>query len=122
MRQRGRRSAASLTTVNVDGRPSRLEPPAYLSEAESKLFVAIVGACAPEQFIESDLPLLVSFIHATLMARDTVNVPDKIVRWEKAVRAQCMLATRLRLTPHSRIPAKTVGRQQQYSGPQPWEL
>jgi hypothetical protein len=122
MRQRGRRSAASLTMVNVDGRPSRLEPPAYLSEAESKLFVAIVGSCAPEQFIESDLPLLVSFIQATLMARDTVYAANKITLWEKAVRAQAMLATKLRLTPHSRIPAKTVGRQPQYSGPQPWEM
>ena len=98
MAQRGRRSAADLTTLSVNGSPPRLKPPAYLSEAERKLFTEIVDACDPRQFIESDLPLLISFVQATLMVRDTVYVGSKIVLWEKAVRTQIALATKLRLT------------------------
>ncbi|MGA7389838.1 MAG: hypothetical protein WBW99_18175 [Pseudolabrys sp.] len=101
MAQRGRRSAADLTTLSVNGSPPRLKPPAYLSEAERKLFTEIVDACDPRQFIESDLPLLISFVQATLMVRDTVYVGSKIVLWEKAVRTQIALATKLRLTLHA---------------------
>ena len=121
MAQRGRRSAADLTTLSVNGSPPRLKPPAYLSEAERKLFTEIVDACDPRQFIESDLPLLISFVQATLMVRDTVYVGSKIVLWEKAVRTQIALATKLRLTLHGRISAKVAGRQQ-YTVPQPWEI
>jgi chaperonin subunit len=41
---------------------------------------------------------------------------------EKAVRAMVALSMRLRLSPQSRIDPKTLGRQQGYVGPKPWEL
>ena len=41
--------------------------------------------------------------------------------WEKAVRLQAMLATRLRLSPQSRLDPKTVARRQPPLGPRPWE-
>ena len=114
----------------IGGRPNhierqwfatRLKPPAYLSEAERKLFTEIVDACDPRQFIESDFPLLISFVQATLMVRDTVYVGSKIVLWEKAVRTQIALATKLRLTLTPASAPKVAGRQQ-YTGPQPWEI
>jgi hypothetical protein len=111
MRQRGRKSAVNLAAgVSFTGRPPLQTPPASLDDDERALFCELVNACAPEHFRESDLPLLVSFVQATLIARDAARDPDKITLWEKAVRMQSMLATRLRLSPQSRIDPKVVGR------------
>jgi hypothetical protein len=42
--------------------------------------------------------------------------------WEKAVRMQAVLATKLRLAPQARVDPKTVGRQTpQRLEPPPWE-
>ena len=69
-----------------------------------------------------DLPLLTSFVQATLISRRAARDPREAVLWERAVRTQAMLATRLRLTPQSRIDPKTLGRQQTPQPKQPWEL
>ena len=123
MRQRGRKSAALVTTLPaVDGEPPRLKPPPHLNDDERSLFDELVGACDPRHFVESDLPLLASYVQATLIARDAAHAPSKIVLWEKAVRMQATLATRLRLSPQSRIDPKTVGRRQEFQGPLPWEI
>ena len=50
------------------------------------------------------------------------HTPSKIMLWEKAVRMQATLATRLRLSPQSRVDPKTVGRLQVSHGPRPWEI
>jgi hypothetical protein len=50
MRQRGRKSAASLSVIAVDGRPSRLESPRYLNKIEKAVFTelaATVISCRP---------------------------------------------------------------------------
>ena len=125
MLQRGRRSTASLVAlpVSVDGSPRRLEPPADLRADEKTLFLQLINAATPHHFVETDKPLLISFCQATLLARGTANKPTKIATWEKAVRAQMALARSLRLTPQSRTDPKTLARkQQQYTGPTPWEV
>ena len=124
MRQRGRKSAAAelATLPGVDGKPPRLKPPPHLNDDERLLFDELVGACDPRHFVESDLPLLASYVQATLIARDAAHAPSKIVLWEKAVRMQATLATRLRLSPQGRIDPKTVGRRQEFQGPRPWEI
>jgi hypothetical protein len=76
MRQRGRRSAANLVTLSVDGSPRRLEPPADLLDNERAFFVQLINACSPFHFVESDLPLLISFCQASLLARDTAHKAD----------------------------------------------
>jgi hypothetical protein len=86
--------------------PPRLQPPPHLNDDERSLFDELVGACDPRHFVESDLPLLASYVQATLIARDAARAPSKIVLWEKAVRMQATLATRLRLSPQSRIDRK----------------
>jgi hypothetical protein len=121
MRQRGRKAAELAGLPAVDGKPPRLQPPPYLNDDERSLFDELVGACDPRHFVESDLPLLASYVQATLIARDAARAPSKIV-FEKAVRMQATLATRLRLSPQSRIDPKTVGRRQEYQGPRPWEI
>jgi hypothetical protein len=123
MRQRGRKSAASAAVPNVTGEPLPLKPPAGLNRAEQSLFAQVISACSPLHFVESDLPLLVSFVQSTLMVRRAVRDPAKVAVWEKAVRVQAMLATRLRLSPQARTDPKTIGRHMpQRTGPPPWEI
>ena len=93
-----RRSAASFEVVAVDGKPDRLSPPPHLNKAERTLFSEIVGAVDPRHFIEGDLPLLCSYVTATLIARKASRDESKINVWEKATRMQATLATRLRLS------------------------
>ena len=126
MLQRGRRSATSYEVPNVNGKPRRLSPPSTLTNPEQTLFSELVAACAPEHFRESDLPLLVSFVQATLLARDAITrAADEaaaLSTWERAVKVQAMLGTKLRLTPQARIDPKTLGRQQPQQFPPPWLL
>ncbi len=123
--QRGRKSANELGALNVEGEPSRLNPPADLTDAERSLFREIIQACSPKQFVPSDLPILISFVQATLLSRQAIKNAAKeaaaLATWEKATRMQATLATRLRLAPQSRFDAKTNARQQPRLGPWPWE-
>src|SRR5215469_2767354 len=109
MLQRGRKSAANLALPPVGGKPLPLKPPACLRNRERKLFRELVAACDPRHFAESDLPLLASYVQATILARDAICDRDVAV-WEKAVRVQATLATRLRLAPQARLDPKTLAR------------
>lgn len=123
MTQRGRKSAAAnLVVINVDGKPPKLTPPAFLNEAERTLFLELIDATDTRHFRPTDTPLLVSYVQATLLARSTTHDPQKVATWEKAVRVQVSLATRLRLSPQSRTDPKTIGRQRMPVGPKPWEM
>jgi hypothetical protein len=125
MLQRGRKSLANVTTFRVDGQPSRVEPPRYLTAPERKLFVALVAAVNAKHFTESDTPLLISYVQATALAQQAIKEARKdtgaLLRWEKAVKLQAVLATRLRLAPQSRIDRKAVTRNLPSPGPLPWE-
>src|SRR3974390_832058 len=116
MLKRGRKSAVELGSLCVDGEPPRLDPPAHLTDGERSLFLELVGACSPRHFVPSDLPLLISFVQATLLARQAVvkaaTDATALATWEKAARMQATLATRLRLAPQSRSDPKNVARQQ----------
>ena len=68
MRQRGRKSAASLETINVDGSPDRLQPPDHLSADERQRFTDIVANCDARHFRPSDVTLLVRFVEADALA------------------------------------------------------
>jgi hypothetical protein len=121
MRQRGRRTAEALA-INVDGTPPRLTAPAGLNAKERALFEDLINACDPKHFRASDTPLLVSMVQATLMVQKLARTPSKIQEWERAARVQMALATKLRLSPHSRTDPKTITRQQHYVGPAPWDV
>ena len=81
----------------------------------SRLFVALMtlSGCALDEIEEEDLSEVESEIRDGNLATQSL--------WEKAVRMQATLATRLRLSPHSRISPKTVARQQPRRGPWPWD-
>jgi hypothetical protein len=125
MKQRGRKSASDLATLCVDGEPPRLNPPADLTDDERILFVELVDVCSRRHFVPSDMPLLVSYVQATLLSRRAITNAAKdasaLASWEKAVRMQATLATRLRLSPQSRADPKTVTRQQPKLVRPPWE-
>jgi hypothetical protein len=59
-------------------------------------------------------------VQATIASRRYARHPGKVDCWEKAVRVQTMLATKLRLTAQSRIDPKKLGRQEPL-GPTPWD-
>jgi phage terminase small subunit len=133
MRQRGRKSAAALSVIAVDGKPDRLLPPASLSDADRTVFVDLVTTCDPTHFQPSDLRLLCRYCEAPVLAeqaalelRRGAVVDGKPSPWitiqEKAVRAMVSLSMRLRLSPQSRIDPKTLGRKQAYTGPLPRDL
>jgi hypothetical protein len=64
--------------------------------------------------VPGDIPLLASYVQATILARGAVKEaaqdPRSLAVWEKATRMQATLATRLRLSPQSRVDPKVVGR------------
>ena len=132
MRQRGRKSAASFETVNVDGSPSRRRPPDHLSADERRRFVEIVSTCDAAHFRPSDTTLLCRFVEADALAERAAKelrkhpvVDGKASAWlavqEKSVRALVSLSVRLRLGPMSRIDAKAMGRHEPRLTVNPWE-
>ena len=110
MRQRGRRSAAAEEVISVDGRSPPLQPPRYLNKTEKEVFAELA---ATGHFVPTDAGLLASLAQATVMARHAARDPANSAAWERAVKVQAMLSTKLRLTPQARTDPKTVGRQQQ---------
>ena len=132
MKQRGRKSAVSLETINVDGSPDRVQPPEHLSTDERRRFVEIVSSCDARHFRPSDSTLLCRFVEADALAERAAKelrkhpvVDGKASPWlmvqEKSVRALVSLSVRLRLGPMSRIDAKAMGRQEQRLTVNPWE-
>jgi hypothetical protein len=119
--QRGRKGSKNLVPFAVNAELPRLKPPDSLTSSERELFSELIEAVAPDHFRRGDLPLLISFIQATLVVRSTANKADQIASWEKATKLQLGLARALRLTPSSRLTAKSMGRQAQPSLRHPWD-
>ncbi len=119
MLQRGRKKVEAFL---VDDGTVSVKVPAGLNKAEKKLFEELIGACDPRHFVKSDAPLLVSYVQATLKARDAAHAPEKIGLWERAVKTQVLVARALRLAPRTRIDGRKAGRlQAPLAGPAPWE-
>jgi cellobiose-specific phosphotransferase system component IIB len=117
MKQRGRTSTAALSVVPVInvGR-TRLQPPAHLTREERTLFLQVVTENDPAHFAATDAILLASFVQASLLVRRMSKAvsknpdPKTVQSWERALRSQAMLATRLRLAPQSRMHQRQAGR------------
>ena len=121
-----RRSAADLATPRIATEPRWLEPPKHLTDAERSLFVELVEACAPNHFVKSDLPLLTSYVQATLLSRRAVNTAfddkDSLAIWERATKMQVSLAAKLRLAPQQRADPKTIARNTPKPFRAPWDI
>ena len=103
---RGRKSIAELSVLTPPVNPYRVRPPAELRPAASALFEQFIADCEDTHFTESDAPLLASLAEAIVLVRLAAKRLEKDPKWlpvwERAVRAQGSLATKLRLTPQSR--------------------
>ena len=116
MAKRGRTSAANAAVRRFPSSRTALRSPADLAADEARLFRELVASCAPDHFVASDVPLLVSYVQATKFSRRAAEKLDKdasmLVVWERATKVQAMLATRLRLAPQARTDPKTLARRQ----------
>ena len=116
-----RRSAASLSVVPIDAaRVARLHPPSSLTKVEKSIFSELAANAA--HLRAADVMLLASLAQAINLSRRTARDPSKAAVWERATRMQMALSRSLRLTPLSRTDSdsRTVGRQPQSPGPDPW--
>ncbi len=134
MGKRGRPSVDALLLPRVDGSRRRVQPPAGLDQGVTELFRQLVGGCDPQHFIESDMPLLVEYCRAVLLAerayrelqREGPVVNSKPSPWiivqEKSVRAMTALSLRLRVSPQARLRPETTARQAQGPTPSVYEM
>jgi uncharacterized protein (TIGR03382 family) len=122
MRQRGRPSAEIFALNVPESEPPRIVAPAGLSTKERALFNQTVAGCSATHFRQSDAPMLVAFVGAVLLSRRLARDASRVAEWEKVTRTMAMLATKLRMTPMSRLDAKTLAREKQIpQGREPWQ-
>ena len=112
MKQRGKKSAAQLSTVAPAGNISRPKPPASLEEAAQDLWKKILLQHTQGHFHPADLELLREFVHtsATLIPRINSAIeknadPAALRARTSLVREQLQLAAKLRLC----VSARTRG-------------
>jgi phage terminase small subunit len=130
MKQRGRKSIASLSLVHIDVMRKPIEPPASLQRQAKVIFHEIVASVDPKHFRRCDVPLVASLAMATHMVKFYSSLigeedhPTAFRAWSDAVKLQISLSTKLRLTPQSRYDARAANREaepQQDASP-PWEF
>jgi hypothetical protein len=142
MRQRGRKSSASLSVVPVSFEARRPPPPAHLNAIEKKTWRDIVNSCPAGWFSVAQEPLLAAYCCHESAARflsklieksrpaDLFADRDKLRRYAKLLTmrsretaALSALATRMRLTQQARIQPRSAGRawDANHSGPKLWD-
>ena len=125
MLQRGRKSQAGLSVVQLKSVP-RLRPPPGLSKAEDALFRQVVATCAADHFTASDAPMLVAYCQAVLLSRWAFKEVEasgmQFQVWQQAARTLATLATKLRLCPHSRSDPQTITRRSRGVGISAYDL
>jgi phage terminase small subunit len=98
----------------------RMEPPATLSDAEAKVWRALVQSVASDHFQSCDAPLLAEYCRAAVCCDEAAKalqegavVGGKASAWvsvqEKAQRALVALSARLRVCPQSRFDRLKAG-------------
>lgn len=107
---------STIVHLDLTGAPPLLIPPRSVTAAERTLFNEIVNAVAPQHFAKGDIQLLVSYVQVVLAVRKLAAVanrkpaPGAFVSLERMARLQASLATKLRLSPQSRLDRKVAGR------------
>jgi hypothetical protein len=123
VRQRGRKSGATIAPLRVNGSAPPIQAPAGLSRAERTAFDKL--AAATGHLIESDVSLVVSYVQAGLVARRLAGELAQNLAlfrpWKEAVKLQTTLAVKLRLAPSTRCDPKTLGRRSPPPGKPIWE-
>ena len=101
-----KRMSQKQASDNATPAQPRLTVPPGLIDAEAELVSGLIADSEDGHFVQTDLPVLISFAQASLLAQRSgaamADDPKAISTFEMAVRLQAMLATRLRLNPASR--------------------
>ena len=115
------KSKASLSAIHGN-RKTRLRAPAWLGEAEARVWNDLVSACGPGHFAESDAPALEHYCQCACLAQQASDalatqaavIDGRLNPWitvqEKMVKSMIALAMRLRLSPQARLRRETTGR------------
>lgn len=142
MKQRGRKSAASLAVAMPVTVAQRLPAPAHLSDAERTIWLETVNDQPADAFSQTHAPLLELYcrhiVQARVLADELANFDrawladdDGLKRYDRLLamneregRAASSLATRLRITRQAVEHPTTVGRAlgRQSKTRKPWEL
>src|SRR5262245_20345938 len=106
----------NIVSPGRDGASTRPPPPADLDVNERRQWLELVNSCSPTHFRPSDGPLLRAYVAACGLhqrATDALKAgfsdyPRDEVDWligvqSKAARSMCILSTKLRLNPLSRL-------------------
>ena len=110
MKQRGRRSRASLTVVPFVAAQVKLVPPAGFTKAQNAMFAFL--AANNKHLRPQDAIMLGMFVEGVTKAETLAkkNDAEAVRSWEKAVRTSAMLATKLRISVQAQVAADAVGR------------
>jgi phage terminase small subunit len=130
-----RKSRAALDLAShVNAASNRLRPPDDLPADVVAVFRRIVASTDPRHFVPADLDLLVRYCKAIadaaladrMLATDGYVIDGKPSAWiaiqREANRAIAVLATRLRLSPQSRVDPKTTGARMPHAAPSVYGL
>jgi hypothetical protein len=131
-----RKSSAAITTLPaVNVRHIRLQPRDDASPEIKDIFTELVRSQPPQHFRPGDGDLLEQYCQAVLLSREayrelqlggSVSPDGRISSWvvvlEKSHRSAAALATKLRLTPSSRLSTRTVARQKTPPRKPIWEV
>ena len=143
MAQRGRKSAAALSTVtNIPGQ--RAAPPAELTDEQAEEWRAIVATKPPEWFNRDCQALLVALCRHIVISRrvaemvdsfpmDQLSTEEGLARYqrlgtmmERHSGAVATISTKLRLTPQSRYNPRSAdtaaSRADATGSSRPWDL
>jgi hypothetical protein len=91
-----RKSSAALSVVPLDVARTALRPPPSLTKVEAEVFIELASHAT--HLKPADAPLLASLAQSIILSRRLARDPARISEWEKTIRAQAMLSTKLRLT------------------------
>lgn len=96
-----------------------------MSRAARLLYMEIIRSVDGKHFSEADAPLLCSLVSTTLAARAQAKKLERdaslnvVQAWEKLVKLQLSLCTKLRITVQSRVNPYTAGRRMADHEPSP---
>jgi hypothetical protein len=117
--QRGRKSAASLSVIQVPrtGKRPKLTAPSSLTTVEKALFDQLAAANA--HLMPGDASLLSIYVSAlTQMYRASKRDDTKL--WQQAARLAMQAARSLRITPVSSVHPEKLARQRRAGADEPW--
>lgn len=130
MQQRGRKSAASKIALIDGSRGSRPSPPGDISDYEAAKWAEVIGSMPADWFKPEMTDLMRAYCRCSKIVYEIDKMDDSLQAdllgdtpvdnlviklklsnsRDKQVRQLAMLATKLRLTPQSRVEPKTAGR------------